>query len=156
MRARTSRQPLPIAGWREWVELPELGLGKLKAKLDTGARSSSLHAIDVHIVVEEGIEIVRFKVHPKQRTSKVTVAAEARLITRRRVRSSSGHVARRPVIRTPIAFMGRTWPIEITLADRAEMGFRMLLGREALRGRLLVDSGRSYYGGSPQKRRKRK
>lgn len=140
-----------VIGWREWVSLPELGIRRIKPKIDTGARSSSLHAFDVEFFRRRGEEWVRFRVHPLQRDSRKTVKAEAEVLEMRRVRASSGHVSLRPVIVTPVELMGRRWPIELTLADRMDMSFRMLLGREAVRGRFVVDPGRSYYGGTPRR-----
>jgi hypothetical protein len=138
------RRPLDIIGWREWVSLPSLGIEAVKAKIDTGARTSALHAYDVRIVREGEQDMVHFKVHPLQRTTRVTIEASALLIDRRRVKSSSGHSTRRPVIRTTMLLAGRRIPIELTLVNRDEMGFRMLLGRQALRKRFLVDTGKSY------------
>jgi hypothetical protein len=145
---------LPIIGWREWVSLPDLGVERIKAKIDTGARSSSLHAFDVKTFEKDGQAFVRFKVHPIQRSSKETVVVEAPVLEFRRVRSSSGHAHLRPVIVTTVEALGRSWPIELTLANRDAMGFRMLLGREAIRGRMLVDAQSSYYGGQPVVARK--
>lgn len=146
---------LPIIGWREWVGLPDLGIETIKVKVDTGARSSSLHASELHEFERDGARWVRFRVHPVQRKSLKTVAAEARVLDFRHVRSSSGIAALRPVIVSNIKLLGITWPVELTLASRDEMGFRMLLGRQAFRGRFLVDAGNSYYGGKP-KRKKQK
>lgn len=143
-------------GWREWVSLPELGIPAIKAKIDTGARSSSLHAFDVETFRRGKDEWVRFQVHPLQRSTQRTVAGEARVLEYRRVRSSNGLAADRPVIITEIELLGQRWPIELTLANRDEMGFRMLLGREALRRRLCVDPGRSYLAGIPRHARRRK
>lgn len=146
-RSRRRAWLLPVIGWREWVSLPELGIDVIKAKVDTGARSSSLHAVDVEEFVRNSRRWVRFEVHPLQRNTSSTVLAEARLRGRRRVRSSSGEVDFRPVIRTRVEVDGRTWTIEVTLARRDEMGFRMLLGRSALKGRFLLDPGRSFLTG---------
>jgi hypothetical protein len=147
-------EKIPVIGWREWIKLPDLGITGIKAKIDTGARSSSLHAVDVETFRRGNKTFVRFQVHPLQRTSSKTIEAEAEVFEFRRVRSSSGHTTLRPVIVTTLEVLERTWPIEVTLADRAEMGFRMLLGREAVRGRLLVDPGRSYNSGRPPKQRR--
>jgi hypothetical protein len=144
----------PVIGWREWVTLPDLGIPSIKAKIDTGARSSCLHAVDVETFCRDGRTFVRFKVHPLQRTSKKTIESEAEVLEFRRVTSSSGHATMRPVIVTTLEVLGRRWRIEVTLADRAEMGFRMLLGREAVRKRLLVDPGKSYRNGRPAKPRR--
>ena len=147
---------LSVIGWREWVSLPELGIAGIKAKIDTGARSSSLHAVDVHFFENDGRSHVRFKVHPFQRNSRETVEAVAPVLEFRRVRSSNGHEAERPVIVTTVDVLGQSWPIEVTLANRDEMGFRMLLGREAVRGRMLVDALKSYYGGKPPRKTQRR
>lgn len=138
-----------IIGWREWLELPDLRLPAIKAKIDTGARSSALHAFDVHLSRRDGIDVVRFKVHPIQRNSVVTVEASSPLVDERAVRSSSGHATLRPVIRTAVQLLGQRWPIELTLTNRDEMGFRMLLGRSSVRRRFLVDPGRSFLAGKP-------
>ena len=147
--------PLVIIGWREWVALPELGIEHIKAKIDTGARSSSLHAFEIEAFIREGKSMVRFEVHPVQRRDDITVQCEAEVFDVRRVRSSSGEVSKRFVIRTEVQWMGERWPVELTLADRSEMGFRMLIGREAIRSRLLVDPGRSYFGGRPSRKHRR-
>ncbi len=143
-------------GWREWVDLPDLGITRVKAKADTGARSSSLHAIDLRHFQRDGQAWIRFKVHPDQRSSKRTVECEARVLEMRPIKSSTGHVTLRPVIETTLAFLGQRHTIELTLASRDAMGFRMLLGRQALRGRFLVDPGRSWYGGRPARKKKKK
>lgn len=135
---------LPTIGWREWIALPELGIAALKTKVDTGARSSSLHAFDIETFHRGGVELVRFKVHPLQRVSTTTIHAVSEVIEHRRVRSSSGHASIRPVICTEVELDGRRWTVELTLASRDVMGFRMLLGREAIRGRFVVDPGRSF------------
>lgn len=131
-------------GWREWVALPDLGVGRIKVKVDTGARSSSLHAFDLEHFDRDGEGWVRFKVHPVQRSSRETVEVEAAVIERRSVKSSSGHEALRPVIATDVELGGERWTIELTLTRRDAMGFRMLLGRQAVRGRCLVDPGGSF------------
>lgn len=160
MTDKQRKTPTAIIGWREWVALPDLGIEHVKAKVDTGARSSSLHAFDVTRFRRDEKDFVRFKVHPVQRDSSRPVEAEAEVLEYRPVRSSNGQVAKRPVIVTTIELLGQSWPVELTLANRDEMGFRMLLGREGYRGRFLVDAGRSYYGGRPKgpnrKKKKRK
>jgi hypothetical protein len=153
---RGSKKPLPIIGWREWVALPQLGVAYIKPKIDTGARSSSLHASEVEEFQRGGRTFVRFKVHPIQRNKSFGVKAEAEVLEYRNVTTSSGQKCWRPVILTEIEILGERWPIELTLADRDAMGFRMLLGREAVRGRFLVDAGKSYYGGKPFAKRKKK
>lgn len=145
---------LPVIGWREWVGLPDLGIKWIKVKVDTGARSSSLHAFDVEDFERDGEKWVRFCIHPVQRKSDKTIVAEAKVLEYRSVRSSSGKASMRPVIVTNISLLGVSWPVELTLANRDEMGFRMLLGREAFRNRFLVDAGSSYYGDKPKRKRK--
>jgi hypothetical protein len=131
-------------GWREWVTLPDLGVDQIKAKIDTGARSSTLHAFDIEICQQQEKRIVRFKVHPWQRNDHRVIFAEAELLDERHVRNSGGHAQLRPVILTTVTLGAYHWPIELTLTNRDAMGFRMLLGRQALRRRFLVDSGRSF------------
>jgi hypothetical protein len=147
---------LPVIGWREWVSLPELGIRTIKAKVDTGARSSSLHAFDLEEFDRNGERWIRFRVHPVQRNAAETVETEARILEYRRVRSSSGKASRRPVIMTKLSLLEKTWTVELTLANRDQMGFRMLLGREAFRGRFLVDAGKSYYAGKPARKMRSK
>ena len=141
-------QKVPL-GWREWLALPELGILRIKAKVDTGARTSSLHAFAVERFERDGEPWVRFKVHPRQRDAKTTITAEAKLVDEREVRSSSGKATLRPVIVTPIRLGHYTVRAELTLVRRDLMGFRMLLGRQAMRGRFLVDPGSSYLVGEP-------
>lgn len=140
---RTPRDPL-VVGWREWVSLPELGIPRIKAKIDTGARTSALHAYDVRFVRRGGKRIVKFRVHPEQKNSRVVVEAEGVWLEERKVRSSSGTETVRPVIRTELQVGDRRWPMELTLTRRDAMGFRLLLGRQALKGRCLVDPGSSF------------
>lgn len=145
-----------VAGWREWVRLPGLGVGPVKAKLDTGARTSALHAFDIEPFERDGAAWVRFSVHPWQRSAEDAVLVECPVLDRRTVRSSTGHTQERFVVLTEIELLGRTVTTELTLTRRDEMGFRMLVGREALRQGFLVDSGRSYLGGRPPRRVRRK
>jgi len=143
----------PVIGWREWVTLSDFGAQPIKAKVDTGARTSSLHAYDIEVFHRRGKEMARFKVHPLQRDGRKVMVCEAQLLEHRWVRSSSGAREHRPVITTMATLMGQPWPIELTLTNRDVMGFRMLLGREATRSRFLVDPGRSFLttGVSPKK-----
>jgi hypothetical protein len=150
-RRRRARPSLVAIGWREWVALPELGIDRIKAKVDTGARTSSLHASRITAVDVDGTPHIRFEVHPYQRSSRITVTAVAPLLGYRHVRSSSGHGADRPVVTTTVELMGQRRAIELTLVARDEMGFRMLLGREAIRGAFAVDTGRSYLGNKQEK-----
>ncbi|MEQ8536716.1 MAG: RimK/LysX family protein [Coleofasciculus sp. D1-CHI-01] len=143
---------LSIIGWRERVALPDLGISQIKAKIDTGARSSALHAFDVETFSRDDKTRVRFKVHPYQRDTHRTVSAEAELIDQRQVRNSGGHAQLRPVIQTMVELNGERWLIELTLTNRDVMGFRMLLGRQAIRKRFLVDAGQSFVQSSTRKR----
>ncbi len=135
-----------IVGWREWISLPDLGVEQIKVKVDTGARSSALHAFGMKRFRRRGVSWIRFWVHPFQRNAEGEVLAEAKVIGERKVRSSSGVVTLRPVIVTRIGWFGKEREIELTLTRRDSMGFRMLLGREALRGGYVVDAGRSFLG----------
>jgi hypothetical protein len=143
-----NKTELLIIGWREWVSLPNLGIGEIKAKIDTGARSSSLHAFDIHTLDFQGKQKVRFKLHPIQRNTINTVSLEVDLIEYRTVRNSGGHTELRPVILTDIQLMGKQWLIELTLTNRDVMGFRMLLGRQAIKGRFLIDCHQSFLSNS--------
>jgi len=138
---------LPAVGWREWLALPELGIERIKAKVDTGARTSALHAFDIEPFEVDGEPWVRFRVHPAQRDAVTTVEAAAPLVDEREVRSSTGKSMVRPVVRAGVVLGAHAWPIEINLVRRDLMGFRMLLGRHAVRNRFLVDPGRSYLQG---------
>ena len=133
-----------LVGWREWVGLPELGVAAVKAKIDTGARTSAIHAFTIEPFTREGEDWVAFVLHPVQGDNTVRVACEARVHDRRVIKSSSGHEQHRYVIRTALVLGGETWPVELTLARRDEMGFRMLIGRSALRRRVVVDPARSF------------
>ncbi len=133
-----------VVGWREWVRLPELGVRLIKVKVDTGARTSALHVDDLHMVHRRTGTWAYFTVHPKQRTNRGAVQCHARVIEERAIRSSSGHTQIRPVIVTDVDIGGTVWPIELTLTSRDVMGFRMLLGRQAVRRKALVDPGRSF------------
>jgi hypothetical protein len=136
-------------GWREWLAIPEWGIPRIKAKFDTGARTSSVHVGKLHFFKRDGVEMVRFKVHPHQRSVRHTVEVATPILDKRVVRSSSGEEDLRPVVLTHIEIHGTCWPIEVTLARRKLMGFRMLVGREAMWGRFIVDPSRSYLGGEP-------
>lgn len=120
-----------IVGWREWASLPELGIEAIKMKVDTGARTSAIHAFEVESFTRDGQEWVRFSLHPIQDQPQITVC-EALVLDRRVVTDSGGHKEERPVILTAIDLGGRQWPIEVTLTDRENMIFRMLLGRTAM------------------------
>jgi hypothetical protein len=140
---------LLVIGWREWISLPNLHISAIKAKIDTGARTSALHAYDIREYTEGNKRMVSFKVHPNQRDTKKEVRTHAPLVDKRYVRDSGGKRTLRPVIETEIKVGDMRWKIELTLINRDEMGFRMLLGREAIKGHLLVNPGKSFVWGHP-------
>ena len=151
-----NRSERPVIGWREWLALPDLGIAAVKAKVDTGARSSALHAFEIEEFEDGGRRMVRFKVHPFQRDVATTVEAVAPLFGYRQVRSSHGHQSTRPVVLATLELAGEQSQIEITLIRRDAMGFRMLLGRQAVRGKFVVDPGRSYVTGRRRKKKQKK
>lgn len=142
-----SKSELVVIGWREWIRLPDLGGVQIKAKVDTGARTSALHAWNIKKNERGGKHYVEFDLHPLQRDNKHIVRCSAPLVDRREIRSSSGEAQERYVIQT-IAEMGvYRWPIELSLTRRDEMGFRMLLGRTAMKGRFLINPQKSFLMG---------
>jgi hypothetical protein len=144
-----------VIGWREWLAIPTLGIERIKAKIDTGARTSTLHAYDLEWFSKEGFPWVRFTVHPLQRNNRLVLNCAAPVIDRREVTSSTGHTESRPVILADIVLGGESWPIEMTLTDRDQMGFRMLLGRTGVEGRMIVDPDRSFVMGRLKTPRKK-
>jgi hypothetical protein len=143
---------LRIIGWREWVCLPDLGIPQIKAKIDTGARTSALHAFRVDCFREKGQTKVRFEIHPFQRKKKPIIQCVANLKEMRCVTDSGGHREERPVIETIVQMGIIQWPIEITLTSRDDMRFRMLLGRTALQQRLIINPSVSYQLGKRLKK----
>lgn len=141
-----------IVGWREWVHLPDLLDEPIKAKIDTGARTSALHAWDIEEFSRDGRRWLRFWLHPRQNDDDHVVETTAPLLGKREVRSSNGEVEIRPLIRTTVAIGDRRFLAKLTLTNRDQMSFRMLLGRTALRRRVLVDADGSYHLGHPEGR----
>jgi hypothetical protein len=144
MRRPGKKKTRQTIGWREWVGLPELGVAAIKAKIDTGARTSALHAWN--IVEHDGPDgpWVSFELHPVQRNNKMIVPSRAPVHSSRDIRSSNGQIEHRVIIRTLLRLGERTWPIELSLTNRDAMGFRLLLGRAALRKKVMINPGRSF------------
>lgn len=136
-------------GWREWAALPELNINKLKAKVDTGARTSCLHTYRTEPYTVDGQRRVRFWVHPVQNDLHTSVECDALIVDERTVTDSGGHKEQRLVIETTLLLGDVSWPIEMTLTNRDTMRFRMLIGRTALAGRCVVSPEASYMAGEP-------
>ncbi len=149
------RAPI-VAGWREWLSLPGLDVAWIKAKLDTGARTSAVHAFDLAEFERDGETWVRYSIHPWQRSHEDAAVTETKVLDRREIRSSSGHADERYVVAMDLSLVGRRVTAEVSLSNRDEMGFRMLVGREALQQGFLVDSSASYVGGRPKRAVRRK
>ncbi len=142
-----------IIGWREWVSLPDLGLVAIKGKVDTGAKTSSLHAFDMKLESKGKKSFVLFKVQPLQHDLSVVVSCRALLVDRRVVSDSGGHKEERFVIRTTIVLGGLKRRIELTLSNRESMKYRMLIGRGALKY-FYIDPSQSYLSGKSLKQKR--
>lgn len=125
-------------GWCEWCGLDSLNIPAIKAKVDTGAKTSALHAFDIQPYMSHGKQFVKFKVHPLQGNDDLEVQCRAPVVDVRSVTSSNGHREKRYVIPTTLTLGGKSWEIEITLTDRSPMRFRMLLGREAMGSHIII------------------
>src|SRR3989344_4714758 len=134
-RKRKLKPRKRILGWREWTHLPDLKLPRIKAKIDSGARTSALHAENITYFRRSGRRMVRFRIYPHQSDRNGSVTREARVKDIRAIRSSNGHITHRPVISSRLEVGGQVWKAEVALVDREIMGFRMLVGRQAIRRR---------------------
>jgi len=141
-------------GWREWVSLPDLGIEAIKAKVDTGARTSAIHAFELNTFSENGRDKVEFRIHPLQKDETTVVTCIADVLDQRVVTDSGGHKEKRFVISTTLSVGSHSWPIEATLTARDNMLFRMLLGRTALKGQAQVNPARSYVIGKKRRTKK--
>jgi ribosomal protein S6--L-glutamate ligase len=136
-----------ILGSEEWCSFPELQIPAIKARVDSGAKTSAMHALNIAPFVKDDLNWVKFDINPIQNNQKTVIHCQALLVDKRIVKSSSGFREQRYVIQTNITVGSDTWPIEVTLTNRDSMGFRMLLGREAMSGRILVDPEEKYLQG---------
>lgn len=139
--------PKLTVGWREWVALPQVGIPAIKAKIDTGARTSALHTFQVEMFQSGGSQRVRFGIHPIRKRPDIEIFCEADVTDYRTVSDSGGHREKRYIITTEVALRDQVWPIEISLTNRENMLFRMLLGRTAMKGRMIVNPDLSYVTG---------
>jgi len=139
-----------VLGWREWISLPELGIEAIKVKVDSGARSSALHTFELETFTEGGVTKARFSIHPYQHDLSIVKMCVAELTDERNVTDSGGHTELRPVISTRICLGGISKTIEMTLTNRENMKFRMLLGRTAMLGDFVIDPDKSYLLGNPE------
>lgn len=142
--AKKTKKLRPMIGWREWADLPDFDVSRVNAKIDTGAKSSAIHAFRIRETVLDGVDHVEFYLHPVQRRKKPEVFCRAPVADRRVIRSSNGQEEERYVIETRLKLGGRLWKIDLTLTNRDAMGFRLLLGRDALRRKFIIDPGASY------------
>jgi hypothetical protein len=134
-------------GWREWVCLPDLAIPGIKAKIDTGARTSSIHASDIEVVKKKQKRYVRFTVFPLYNNRDISIECQSEIIDERKVTDSGGKSEIRYFIKTDLVIGERRWEIDVTLTNRENMRFRMLLGREALAGKVIIDPRKQYLAG---------
>jgi hypothetical protein len=144
---RTRRKEPVSIGWRERVSLPDFEVEGIKVKIDSGAQTSSIHAFRPRFSQRDDGEWVSFEIHPRRRSRKDAVRVSAKVLTHRWIRSSNGKRELRPVIMTTMSLGGAVFKAEMTLANRHLMAYRMILGRSAMRGRFMVDPGKSYIFG---------
>jgi hypothetical protein len=152
LMTETADKKSTIIGFREWISLPELEMVAIKGKIDTGAKTSSLHAFDIKVVKRAGVRWVKFKVHPIQKNNELVVSCAAPLLDKRVVTDSGGHKEMRCVIRTIIKMGPLEKEIELTLTNRGTMKYRMLIGREALK-QFYIDPSQSYLLKKSQKQK---
>lgn len=148
---QSSDRDLLLIGWREWIALPDLCPMPIKAKIDSGAKTSALHAFFIEPYENAGVQMVKFLLHPYQRNTKTVVECHAPVVDRRDVRDSGGHQELRYVIKSTFEFGGMKFADELTLTDRDSMIFRMLLGRNAISNKFLVQCGESFLLGGSRK-----
>lgn len=134
-------------GWREWLALPNLGIPAIKVKIDTGARSSSIHAENIRVEKRDGHDVALFDVAPLQEHSHFYLHCVSPVLDERNVRSSNGETTLRLFVASKVAIGGFEWQIQLSLADRTHMRYPMLMGRQAMGGNLVVEPSRSYLTG---------
>lgn len=147
-------ESIVTVGWREWVSLPDLGISKIKAKIDSGARTSCLHTFSLEPFEKDGNKWIRFGIHPYQRNTDKEIFCEAEIFDERFVSDSGGHREMRYVIKTMFVLADKSWPIEITLTNRDTMRFRMLIGRTTMKNKIHIHPESSYLCGKPPKIKK--
>lgn len=149
MRSTSRGKPPLHIGWCEWVALPSLGVDAIRAKIDTGAKISAIHVWRLRETVIDGVPHAEFYLHPLEGMTKPEIACSAPVAGRRVIKSSNGLGSRRLIIRTRLRMGKRSWPIDLSLADRDQMGFRLLIGRDALGERALIHPARAHMLGEP-------
>lgn len=145
---------LSVIGWREWVSLPDLEVDQIKCKVDTGAKTSALHAYFVEPFAKSDGDYVRFGLHPLQKNLEKEIICTSKVVDQRDITDSGGHKEKRYVISTHIKLGQHLWQAEVTLTDRENMLFRMLLGRDAIKNQFIVNPARSYLIGKKKRKKK--